>query len=296
MKLPTLSLLVGLAALTSACAHEHSSDYRTAQKLYQEAEKSPAASLAQADLYEAKKAMDEASSLKKRKRGSQLEKDLSYVAARKAQYAMAVADLKVAKDDQREAFAQRTNVLESQRDNSRRQLAQTNEELTEREQALAEKEAKLQAAQAEQAELRSRLDKAMASLSEIAKLEDKQGKMVITLNGSVLFKTDSADLLPSAQRKLMEVAQVLREYDDHSKIVVEGYTDSRGSKDYNATLSLHRAQSVEHFLEEQGVDENHLEAVGHGEDDPIADNSSPEGRANNRRVEIVIDRNAVASR
>ena len=127
MKIPTLSLLIGLVALAPACAHEHSDDYRTAAALYQKAEQSPASSLAQADLYEAKKAMDEASSLKKRQRGSKLEQDLAYVAARKAQYAMAVAELKIAKDDQREAFAQRTDVLEAQRDSSRRKLAETTE-------------------------------------------------------------------------------------------------------------------------------------------------------------------------
>ncbi|MCR9159997.1 MAG: OmpA family protein [Nannocystaceae bacterium] len=289
MKLLHLSGLLCTAALASACAHEPSANLQTARALYAEAEQGHAATVAKADLYEAKKALDEAESLKKRKRGSKLEKDLAYVAARKAQYAMTVADLAVARQDEKEAYAQRTEVLESQRDRSRNQLAKTEQELN-------QKETMLRQAEAEQAALRNRLNDAMASLSEVATLKDEQGKMVITLNGSVLFKTASATLLPTAQRRLMEVAAVLREYDENNTIVVEGHTDARGSKDYNATLSLHRAQSVERFLEGQGVDDDALRAVGRGEAEPVADNDSPEGRANNRRVEIIIDKNTVASR
>lgn len=296
MKIFHIPGLLCAAALATACAHEPSDNLQTARALYSEAERGHASDVAQADLYEAKKALDEAEGLKKRKRGSKLEQDLAYVAARKAQHAMAVADLAVARADENEAYAQRTRVLEWQRDRTEGKLAKAEETLSERERALKAKEAKLQEAQAEQADLRRRLDTAMASLSEVAKLEDKEGKMVITLNGSVLFKTASATLLPTAQRKLMEVASVLREYDENNSIVVEGHTDARGSEDYNATLSLHRAQSVERFLEDQGVEDSALRAVGRGEAEPIADNGSAEGRANNRRVEIIIDKNTVATR
>ncbi len=290
MSLRPLALsLVTTAALLTGCAHETSSDLRAARTLYGQAEQSSAATLAQSELYEAKKALDEAESVDKRKRGSQLEQDLAYVAARKSQYAMAVAKQKSAVDDEKQAAVERTNLLEEQRDD-------TATKLSEREEALEVKERELAAAEAEQAELRGRLDTAMASLSEMAKLEDKEGKMVITLSGSVLFKSASTTLLPTAQQRLAEVAAVLKEYDKNNSIIVEGHTDSRGGTDYNATLSLQRAQAVERFLEGQGVDDDALQAVGRGESEPIAENNTAEGRANNRRVEIVIDKNTVASR
>lgn len=288
MTLRPLALsLVTTAALLTGCAHEPSSDLRTARTLYGQAEQSSAAALAQSELYEAKKALDQAEALKKRKRGSVLEEDLAYVAARKSQYAMAVARQKSATQDEKMAAAEQTQLLEVQRDTTARKLS-------DREEALAAKERELAAAEAQQAELRGRLDTAMASLSEMAKLEDKEGKMVITLNGSVLFKSASTTLLPTAQQKLAEVASVLKEYDQSSSIMVEGHTDARGGADYNATLSLHRAQAVERFLEGQGVADEALKSVGRGESEPIADNKSAEGRANNRRVEIVIDKKSVA--
>lgn len=282
MKTLSPIIISGLVAL-SACAHESSDDLAVARAEYQRAAQGPASSFAQADLYEAKKALDEAEAVKKRKHGSDLERDLAYVAARRAQHAQAVAQLKVAKEDQREAFAQRTNVLESQRDQSKEQLAATSEKLSEKEKDLADKEAKLAAAEAEQAALKERLEAANAALSK-----DEKGRMVVTLSGAVLFKSASADLLPTARRRLEEVANVLREYDGAS-ITVEGHTDSRGTENYNSTLSLHRAQSVERFLEGQGIDNKALRSVGRGESEPIASNDNPEGRANNRRVEIVID-------
>jgi outer membrane protein OmpA-like peptidoglycan-associated protein len=285
---PIAQSLIATAALLAGCAHESSSELHTARSLYSQAEQSSAASMAQSELYEAKKALDQAESLKKRKRGSELEEDLAYVAARKSQYAMTVARQKAAVQDEEMAAAEQTKLLEHQRDMSARKLS-------EREDALALKEKQLAAAEAQQAKLRGRLDTAMASLSEMAKLEDKEGKMVITLNGSVLFKSASTTLLPTAQQKLAEVASVLKEYDKSNSIVIEGHTDARGGADYNATLSLHRAQAVERFLEGQGVSDEALKSVGRGESEPIADNKSAEGRANNRRVEIVIDKDSVAN-
>lgn len=72
------------------------------------------------------------------------------------------------------------------------------------------------------------------------------------------------------------------------KIVVEGHTDSQGSDSSNQALSERRAQAVVSFLVSRGVSAEQIRAQGLGESRPIADNNSPEGRANNRRVEIVI--------
>ena len=114
--------------------------------------------------------------------------------------------------------------------------------------------------------------------------------MVISLSGSVLFETAKWDLLPSAQQRLSDVAEAIVAQDPESKIVVEGYTDSQGSQASNMTLSQRRAESVRAFLVSRGVAADLIRAVGYGPAQPIADNKSPEGRANNRRVEIVISK------
>ena len=112
--------------------------------------------------------------------------------------------------------------------------------------------------------------------------------MVITLSGSVLFASDKSDLLPAAQAKLNEVANALTKEDPTSKMVVEGHTDSQGTAAHNQDLSQRRAQSVRDYLVSRGIASDRVTAQGFGLTRSIADNNSPEGRANNRRVEIVV--------
>jgi outer membrane protein OmpA-like peptidoglycan-associated protein len=114
--------------------------------------------------------------------------------------------------------------------------------------------------------------------------------MVITLSGSVLFATAKSDLLPTAQLKLNEVADVLTKQDPDSKLVVEGHTDSQGGAAYNQELSQRRAQSVREYLVSRGIAADRVTAQGFGPTRAIADNASAEGRANNRRVEIVVQK------
>jgi outer membrane protein OmpA-like peptidoglycan-associated protein len=112
--------------------------------------------------------------------------------------------------------------------------------------------------------------------------------MVITLSGSVLFISNKSDLLPGAQVKLNNVADALTKQDSESKIVVEGHTDSQGGASYNQDLSEKRAQTVRDYLVTRGIAADRVTSQGFGLTRPIADNASAEGRANNRRVEIVV--------
>jgi outer membrane protein OmpA-like peptidoglycan-associated protein len=80
----------------------------------------------------------------------------------------------------------------------------------------------------------------------------------------------------------------LQEQDPNKKIMVEGHTDSIGTEENNRKLSQGRADAVREFLVSRGVEASRISAVGKGESEPVADNKSPEGRANNRRVEIII--------
>lgn len=118
--------------------------------------------------------------------------------------------------------------------------------------------------------------------------------MVITLSGSLLFRTDEAVLLPAAQTRLGQVTDALMSTADRT-IIVEGHTDSQGSDAHNLDLAQRRAEAVRTFMAQRGYDSTRIRAVGIGEARPIADNATPEGRANNRRVEVIVEPATTAS-
>src|SRR5699024_5054641 len=118
---------------------------------------------------------------------------------------------------------------------------------------------------------------------------------VITLNGQVLFVTGKAELLPIAREKLTQVADSLKQLDGDKLVSIEGFTDSRGADDMNLKLSQDRANAVQDYLISQGVQREKLRAMGRGESDPVASNDTAEGRANNRRVEIVVQTSGQAA-
>jgi outer membrane protein OmpA-like peptidoglycan-associated protein len=111
----------------------------------------------------------------------------------------------------------------------------------------------------------------------------------ITLNmpGNVTFDTDSSALRPQFFGVLNSVGKVLTEY-DKTVVEVAGHTDSTGSDSYNMQLSQRRANTVGEYLYTQGIMDQRIMSVGMGEHHPIADNSTPEGRQLNRRVEITL--------
>jgi outer membrane protein OmpA-like peptidoglycan-associated protein len=103
------------------------------------------------------------------------------------------------------------------------------------------------------------------------------------------FETDSAVLKPSSREQLQNVADVLRAYPDvHVKI--GGYTDSVGDEAYNRKLSTDRANNTMNEIVNLGIERSRLDAEGYGEDHPIADNATPEGRQRNRRIDIRVTR------
>jgi outer membrane protein OmpA-like peptidoglycan-associated protein len=113
----------------------------------------------------------------------------------------------------------------------------------------------------------------------------------VTMPGGLLFDSDSAAVEPLVQADLRAVARNLLEYPD-STVAVIGHTDDTGSPEYNQGLSERRAQAVRAVLVQQGVAPVRVRAIGRGETLPVASNSTPEGRQQNRRVEIIIRPNA----
>jgi outer membrane protein OmpA-like peptidoglycan-associated protein len=136
------------------------------------------------------------------------------------------------------------------------------------------------------------MDKQEAALKEVktAKVERQGDKIVVKFNSAILFDTGKADLKAAAKNDLGEFAGVLKQYKD-TDLVIEGHTDNTGKKAFNQKLSVARAESVITFLESQGVARSRLTGKGFADDMPVADNSTADGRAQNRRVQIQIAAN-----
>lgn len=112
-------------------------------------------------------------------------------------------------------------------------------------------------------------------------------ELILTLPQDLLFAVDSANLRPDLQQDLRVIATNLVNY-PRSDVIVVGHTDNTGAAAYNQSLSERRAQSVAQVLRSQGVASNRIQTIGRGLTQPIASNATPEGRRQNRRVEISI--------
>jgi outer membrane protein OmpA-like peptidoglycan-associated protein len=123
-----------------------------------------------------------------------------------------------------------------------------------------------------------------AAPEPVARLEGAR----IVIFSPIEFTTGKADLLASSEATLREIVDVLSKHPEIARLAVDGHTDGKGSAQRNLELSRARALSVERWLVEHGVDARRLEARGFGAKQPIADNATEEGRAKNRRTELVI--------
>lgn len=298
--------LIVAGALGACGAPLPSSQLVDARLAYQQASGGNAAQYAPGNLLEARRALEVAERAYRDSRDEDYQVYTAHFALRQAQYATARGDAIAAQASSAQAEAARSAALERQaaaaraaRARAERELAQRNADLAARDAQLkAEQEARAQrdaelAARAEQAE-RDR-NEALATLRELAAIQETERGLVITLAGSLLFRTDETTLLPVAQQRLDQVAIALRQLVDSDTLagqtlVIEGHTDSVGTRDYNRRLSGARAEAVRAYLVSRGVPSEQVVAVAKGEDEPVAPNTTAEGRANNRRVEIVISR------
>lgn len=126
-----------------------------------------------------------------------------------------------------------------------------------------------------------------ATLDDDIQVRRENDRLVVTLPQDITFDTDSSYVRPSLQTELNKVAASLVKY-PQSNVQVIGHTDNEGDAAYNYGLSQRRAQSVSSILQDGGVGAGRIVTAGRGEDQPIASNLTPEGRAQNRRVEIIV--------
>jgi outer membrane protein OmpA-like peptidoglycan-associated protein len=132
------------------------------------------------------------------------------------------------------------------------------------------------------------LDKQAKDLEEIAETKRTENGVIVRMKSEILFETGSAVLKPEAVAQIEKVGDVLAKYSD-DRIRVEGHTDSVGTRQANEELSLRRANAVKSVLIGRGVKETQITALGMGEEHPIADNKTADGKKQNRRVEVHID-------
>jgi len=122
---------------------------------------------------------------------------------------------------------------------------------------------------------------------EGAKVERVGEGIKITFDSGILFDINKSSLTTQAKTNVDKLSKILNKYPD-TNILVEGHTDATGTEEYNQKLSEQRAASVATYAKGAGVDASRFTTVGYGEKQPIADNSTVEGKRTNRRVEIAI--------
>jgi outer membrane protein OmpA-like peptidoglycan-associated protein len=245
-----------------------------ARRVYAEAAASEAARLTPDKLLSAEQALNQAEAEHRDDPGSDREKHLAYLASRKAAMAIAMGKIAAAEKTQHESDAEYQSRLEAQANSGQAELQRTQGDLAQEQAARAEAERRAAAA--------------FASLAEVARVNEDQRGTVITLPGGVLFPSGGHQLSQAAKAALDKVAKALIDQGDNRPMTIEGHTDSRGDESKNLELSQKRAESVRAYLVSKGLASAAVAAVGKGEETPIADNESSEGRATNRRVEIVV--------
>jgi len=181
-----------------------------------------------------------------------------------------------------EAVAQQ-QVLAAETDKARQAAAQSD---SLRQQAEKDK----QEAEYEKQELRARL---LQQLNTILATRDSARGLVANMS-DVLFRSGSFELLPGARERLAKVSGIVLAYPS-LHVAIEGHTDSIGSDDYNQQLSERRAQAVRDYFVQQGINSSAVEAKGYGKTEPIASNETPEGRQQNRRVELILSGDAIGT-
>ncbi len=145
-------------------------------------------------------------------------------------------------------------------------------------------------AEHEKQDLRERL---LQQLNSILATRDSARGLVANMS-DVLFRSGSFELAPGARERLAKVSGIILAYPS-LHVSVEGHTDSIGSDDYNQNLSEQRAQAVRDYFVQQGISSSTIEFHGFGKTSPIASNDTPDGRQQNRRVELVLSGDAIGS-
>ncbi len=199
----------------------------------------------------------------------------AYISKQHSAIAQEIANQKIAEDAIAQASAERNKVLLEARD-AEISLAQ---QQTEAQRAAAEK------AMGDVTTAQERAAKLEQEIAELQAVKADRG-LVMTL-GEVVFDVNKADLKPGGIVTVDKLAAFMKEYPNR-RVMIEGFTDSTGTPEYNKGLSERRALAVRNALLDKGVESNRVDIRGYGIEFPVATNATAAGRQMNRRVEIII--------
>jgi len=265
-----LVLVGAIAAALAACASppQRSEQVEQARAEIQTLSQDPLAQQAAGrDLEAARKALEQAETALQQKQPPGVVDHLAYLARRHAEAGEARVSEAHARQEVAQAQDDRNKILME---------ARSREALNSQAQTEAAKNQTLAAQQ--------QLANAQQQLADLQAKKTDRG-VVVTL-GDVLFDTGQATLKPGANLALTRLSTYLSN-NPQTKIIIEGHTDSRGSDEYNEALSERRARAVATELQSRGISADQIQTLGRGKAYPVASNDTPEGRQQNRRVEIV---------
>jgi outer membrane protein OmpA-like peptidoglycan-associated protein len=286
-------------------------DEKSPLELYQANNAIRIAQAAGADKYapdimkEAMQDLQNASDINSNKKGDRkMEITFARQAVQRAEDARLVTLRKQAAERQYNAeVAKRDAQMQAQQSQLQAQQAQLEAERSQAAQAQAD--ADRARAEAEAVEARARATAATKSADDANAVRERlrsqlnsvlatseSARGLIVKMSDVLFDTGKYTLKPNTQISLAKVSGILQAYPG-LKLQVEGYTDSVGSDEYNQKLSENRADAVRDFLVTQGVQPDNITATGYGKAKPVADNATASGRAQNRRVNLVVSGDAI---
>jgi len=285
----TLIPAVAFGTIVACGASQPPHELLDARAAYDHARTSEAAQFDPAAVHDAKSALDAAERSNDDDATSAKTKDLSYVAQRKAELAEANAAILAANQQKAQADQKREAYQASSLKAAEGTVESQNAALADSKQRLATTQGQLEQERVAREQAEKRTKEALEKLAVAAAVNVKQEARgtVITLPGNVLFTTGKAALLPDAQNRLGQVADALKN-ESGRQITIEGHTDAQGSESSNLDLSQRRAQAVRDFLVSRGIPDDKVTATGLGMSRPVADNDTVEGRAQNRRVEIIV--------
>jgi outer membrane protein OmpA-like peptidoglycan-associated protein len=274
---------------------------RDARRAYENAEDGPAATYATGELRVARRALNRAEEVHDDDPGSDREARLAYLAGRKAEIAHAHGEMAAAERakaaakanaEYQQQLARSANAdqrpLQAAKVDRNRDRDPKPEVALQRERDRRPAVDRQPVAERPRQRSEARAAAALQSLSQVANVKEEQRGIVITLSGALLFPSGQERLSPIARQSLDQVAAALAQQPSDAIIQIEGHTDDSGSERQNALLSKQRAQAVADHLMEREIEAARIRVIGHGEQRPIADNDTAEGRSANRRVEIVI--------
>jgi outer membrane protein OmpA-like peptidoglycan-associated protein len=281
---PKVLLGAGGALLLAACATmpPANADLEQARADVRSLAQDPyAPTAAGQQLQEAENALSEANAAFENRRPADEVSHLAYLADRHALIGRAQTDEARARAQIAQAGAERDRLLLAARAHEAH-LAEAQAQLAQQQAQQAREQA-----QSAEGELQRQQQQMRAEQEQLADLQARATARGLELTlGDVLFATNSATLAPGATLRLSRLATFMRA-NAHTRLLIEGYTDDRGSQAYNEQLSAARAESVADALQAQGIAPERLQVIGRGPGFPVATNDTAAGRQQNRRVDIV---------